>query len=218
MLARFFVPAFAAVLLLTMPAAAKEKTKASQVTCEGVFGPESSEALVKQTFGPDNVVTGMVDGPEGMQMLATTVFPDDPQRTMRFGWWDEDARSGLSYVDLAPSQIAPGGVRIGQTVAEVEALNGAPFTIGGFWWDYGGYANIENGNLAHTVDKICWVSIRFSHADDYSSDIDATPVSGEVQVPSGEALLEMLDVRVAVVSVSWPAPEGYGEDHGQPAD
>jgi len=189
------------------PAIAKEKTKvpAEQVACAGVFGPDSSEALLIETFGAENVVTGQVYGPEGIEMLATTLFPDDPQKTMQMGWWDEENLTKLAYVELAPSQVGPSGVRVGMTVAEIEAINGEPFIIGGFWWDYGGYANIESGNLTDLPGD-CHLSLRFSPAEEYSSAIDVAPVSGEVQIPSGEGLLQILDTRLQVLSLSYASP------------
>jgi hypothetical protein len=199
------------IVLVTAPAFAKEKVKQAEapdtVACDGVFGPQSSEALLIETFGKDNVVTGQVYGPEGMEMLATTVFPNDPQRSMQFGWWDEENLTDLNYVDLSPSQIGPKGIRIGMPVADVAAINEEPFQVGGFWWDYGGYANIETGALTN-LDGGCYLSIRFAPTEEYPEDTDVTAVSGEVQVPSDEPLLETLDVRVQVLSMSYPGPEG----------
>ena len=98
MLARLSLLALCATLAAS-PAIAKTKTVAADdVSCSGVFGPESTEALVKQTFGDGNVVSGDVPGPEGTTMFATTVFPNDPERTMEFGWFNEENRTGLSYV------------------------------------------------------------------------------------------------------------------------
>lgn len=210
MTARLSLLALCAALAIT-PAFAKDKSSApvahSDVACDGVFGPQSSEALLIQTFGADNVVTGQVPGPEGMEMLATTLFPNDPEKTMQIGWWDEADRERLAYVELSPSQVGPLGVRVGMTPAEVEALNGEPFLIGGFWWDYGGYANIESGKLTNLPGG-CYLSLRFSPKDEYPADTDVTAISGEVQVPSGEPLLVQLDTRVQVISLSYPSPEG----------
>ncbi len=203
--------ALCAALLAAGPLAAKEKTKApaapEPVACAGVFGPDSSEALVKDTFGANNVVTGTVYGAEGMEIIATTVFPDDPERKMQFGWFDEENLSRLSYVELAPNQIAPGGVRLGMSVADVVKANGQDFIIGGFWWDYGGYANIEAGSLAGELEGGCSLSIRFSPEDGYPEDIDVTAVSGEVEVPTSEPLLEEIDTRVQVLSLGYPWPD-----------
>lgn len=193
------------VALALSPVAAKDKIKsaAEQLACDGIFGPGSSEASLIAQFGAENVVTGMVYGAEGMEMLATTLFPHDPKRTMQIGWMDEQTRTDIAYVDLSPSQIAPGGVRLGMSVAEVAALNGKGFEISGFWWDYGGYANIESGALTE-LDGGCHLSMRFSPAEEYPEALDITPVAGEVEVPSDHSLLEALDVRLTVLSISYP--------------
>lgn len=195
-------------VLATLPVAAKEKTKPAEpetVSCSGVYGPDSSEALVIETFGAENVETGLVYGPEGMEYIATTVFKDDADRRLEFGWWDEENRTRLSYVDLSFGQAAPLGLRLGMSVAEVEAINGQPFTIGGFWWDYGGYSLFDTGAIGAVPD--CFISIRFSPMVEETGDLDLTPVAGEVQVPSSEPLLEELDVRVNVLTLSYAMPE-----------
>ena len=196
------------VAVLVVPAQAKDKLRPAPetVSCDGVFGPRSSEALLIETFGKDNVVTGMVPGAEGQESLGTTVFPDDPDRSMVFGWWDEANRSYLNYVDLAPGQATPAGVRIGMGVAEVEAINGAPFTIGGFWWDYGGYASFETGELVYP-DSGCGFGIRFDITADIPPDLDADALAGEVTLPSTELLLEQLDAHVVGIGLGYPWPE-----------
>jgi hypothetical protein len=200
MLARISCALLCACLVAT-PALAKDKTDFS---CTGVFGPDSSEALLIETYGADNVVTGQVPGAEGMETLATTVFPDDPDRLMLFGWMDEETRQGLGYVDLPPSIDGPHGVHVGMPVAEVLAINGKPFNIGGFWWDYGGYAQIEQGTLANADDATCFLSLRFAPADDYPQDLDVSAVSGEVSVAADEPLLEKINTRLSTVSISYP--------------
>lgn len=210
MSARPVLALFALALLASTPVAAKDKTKPApmpeEVACSGVYGPDSSEARVIETFGADNVVTGIVPGPEGSEILATTVYPDDPEQSMQFGWWDEDKREYLSYVELSPSQTAPGGARIGMTVAEIVKLNGAPFTINGFWWDYGGYAFIESGAFAMSSEG-CSVSIRFDSTLDAPADTNLDAIAGEVTVPSDEPLLETLGMKVNVLSINYPWPE-----------
>lgn len=205
MRARFSLVALC-VVLAAGPTLAKDKT---EFACDGVFGADSSEALLIKTYGADNVVTGETDGAEGTTMLTTTVFPNDPQRTMVFSWWDEDKRTGLSFADLPPSAKGPEGVRVGMTVAEVEAINGEPFSVGGFWWDYGGYAMINSGKLANVDDERgCYTSLRFAPADKDYGDLDVSTVSGEVTIPSSDPLLAKLDTRVQVLSISHAGPEG----------
>lgn len=184
-------------LLLATPAFAE------QLTCDGPFSADSSEAKLVEAFGQDNVVTGEVAGPEGSTVLATTIFPNDETRRIEVGWWDEDGLSQLAYFTVPSGDVAPQGVKTGMTLAEVEALNGAPFEIGGFWWDYGGYANFTGGKLGSAAEG-CIVSVRFAPKDDYPADLDVNSIAGEVEVPSSEPLLQQLDVRVQSLSVSYP--------------
>lgn len=192
-----------------VPATAKDKVKMDvpvALSCDGVFGPNSSDALVRETFGDENVRTGTVYGPEGIEYLATTVYPDDPDRAMQFSWFDAENLEYLSSVEIAPSQATPEGVKVGMSVAEVEAINGAPFTVGGFWWDYGGGSSFAEGALAPKDDG-CNFWLQFAPKEDYPADLDVSAVSGEVTVPSSEPLLVTLDVRVQSVNLGYPWPE-----------
>ena len=191
--------------LLLLPALllAATPTLAEQLTCDGPFSADSSEAKLIESFGKDNVVTGEVPGPEGSTVLASTIFPNDETKRIEVGWWDEDSLSQLAYFTVPSGDIAPHGLKTGMTVKEVEALNGGPFEMQGFWWDYGGYANFTGGQLG-AADEGCIVSVRFAPKLDYPSDLNVDAISGEVQVPSTEPLLEQLDVRVESLSVSYP--------------
>ena len=192
------------LLLLPALVLVATPTLADQLTCDGPFSADSNEQKLIEAFGKDNVVTGEVPGPEGSTVLATTIFPNDEARKIEVGWWYEDNLSQLAYFTVPSGDIAPQGVKTGMTVKEVEALNGAPFEMQGFWWDYGGYANFTGGKLGGD-DTGCMVSVRFAPANDEApADLDVDAISGEVQVPSSEPLLEKLDVRVESVSVSYP--------------
>ena len=176
---------------------------ATDLTCDGPFAADSSEARLIEAFGKENVVTGEVPGPEGSTVLATTIFPNDEAKRIEVGWWDEENLSQLAYFTVPSADTSPQGVKTGMTVKEVESLNGAPFEMQGFWWDYGGYANFTGGKLGAT-DEGCMVSVRFAPAGEYPNDLNVDAISGEVQVPSSEPLLEQLDVRVETLSVSYP--------------
>lgn len=187
-----------ALLLLAQPALAAE------VTCEGAFAADSSEERLVELFGATNVTTGEVPGPEGTTVIATTVFPNDPGKTLRFGWWDEAAKRELSYVELPPG-TGIAGLMDGMTVREVEALNGEAFTMTGFWWDYGGYAGFQSGRLAD-IPGGCYISVSFEPMAESPAGLDVEPVSGDREVPSTEPLLQTLDVRIVSLSIGYPFP------------
>ena len=184
------------LLLLAAPA------MAADIACEGPFAADSTEARLIETFGKDNVVTGDVPGPEGSTVLATTIFPNDPAKTIEFGWWDEEKHERVAYFTVPPGDTAPGGLRKGLTVKEVEALNGGPFQLYGFFWDYGGAAVFDGGKLEAAADA-CSVSVRFA-VGEYPPDLNVDAISGDTQISSSEPLLEKVDARVDTVTVGYP--------------
>ncbi len=189
----------ALLLALSTPALAEE------IACEGAFGIDSSEARLIEIYGAENVWTGTVPGPEGTKMLATEVFRTSPKRRIQFVWWDEKARKDPSYIELPAKLSAPGGVRAGMSVADVEALNGEPFTLSGFGWDYGGSGWIKSGKLAELPGD-CILTLRFFAAD-YPPGHDYDSIIGDIEVESGNPLIETVGAYLAWVSVGYPHPD-----------
>ncbi len=189
------------VLLPLLLAAAP--LSAAEIVCDGPFAIDSSEARLIEVFGRDNVVSGEVPGPEGTTVFATTVYPDDPERSMEFGWWDEEAREGLAYATIARADTAPGGLRYGMSIAEAEELNGDAFELTGFWWDYGGYSSFLGGALGD-LEGGCRLSAGFEPTADVAADVDLTPVAGDILISSDEPLLELLEARVRSITIGYP--------------
>src|SRR5688572_16171443 len=119
----------AALLMLTTAPVVAEG-----IGCDGVFNQNATLADFEATFGKENVVTGEVPGPEGTTMIATTVYPNDPERTMQLRWWDEENVKYFAGLTLAKGDAGPGGVKLGMSIEEVEAISGEPFRLFGFFW------------------------------------------------------------------------------------
>lgn len=188
-----------AVLALATPALAEE------ITCDGVFAIDSSEARLIQTYGSDNVVTDIVPGPEGIEMLATRVYPDDPKRMLEFVWWDEASLTDPSHIELSSKLVAPGGIRVGMSLAEVETINGEPFSLNGFGWDYGGAAGFSTGALADLPGD-CHLNLQFAYGASPEG-VDTLPAMGDKELTSDDPLLGQMDVRVYGMSIGYPHPD-----------
>jgi hypothetical protein len=180
-------------------------TLAEEIVCEGAFAIDSSEARLIEVYGADNVVTGMVPGPEGSEMLATTVFPDNAKKTLQFVWWHEDTLSDPSYIELPAKAVAPGGLRDGMSLAEVEAINGEPFTLLGFGWDYGGAASFDSGALSDLPGD-CMLSLQFEYGASLDG-VDTLPAMGDKELSSDDPLLAQMQVRIDFISVGYPHPD-----------
>jgi hypothetical protein len=120
-------------------------------------------------------------------------------------WTDDKKRSGLSSASAKkPSTwTGPEGIRIGMTLDEVAKLNGQPFKLNGFEWDYGGYVVDLKGKLA-SLPGGCGLMLRFSPGMALDAKKHAGLI-GEKKLSSSDAKL----LAVKPVLVSWSI--GYAE-------
>ena len=210
------VIATAALLMLTAaPAFAEE------IGCDGVFNANATLADFETAFGKDNVVTGEVPGPEGTTMIATTVYPNDPERTMQLRWWDEENVKYFAGLTLAKGDTGPGGVKRGMPIEAVQAANGEPFTLLGFFWDYGGGAGFDTGKLADLAGE-CFLNLHFTPTLEPLPEAISIAISGEQELRSD--MPEVLAAKVVVdeINLGFPYPPelegemaGEGESEGQ---
>jgi hypothetical protein len=109
---------------------------------------DASEASLRAEFGaafvrPDSVYVG-----EGLSEFGTILFPGDSARELSIIWEDTLERARPRYVYLTGSnsmwRLYP-GVGIGTDLKTLESLNGGPFQLAGFGWDYSGTTASFNG-------------------------------------------------------------------------
>lgn len=185
----------------TQPAATPPLT----LTCSGPFAKDSSHAKLQQAFGSQFVAIQKVDGAEGETFEASVLYRSEPEKRLEVSWNDDKKRSGLSSATAKkPSTwTGPEGIRIGMTLDEVAKLNGQPFKINGFEWDYGGYVVDLKGKLA-SLPGGCGLMLRFSPGMELDGKKHAGLI-GEKKLSSSDAKL----LAVKPVLVSWSV--GYGE-------
>lgn len=91
------------------------------------------------------------------------------------------------------------GITIGTTLEEVEKLNGQPFELYGFGWDYGGYvSDWKGGKLAGLG-----MSIRFEPGEEGQTDIKLV---GDVTLSSDNPAMEKVRARVGELTFNDPTP------------
>jgi len=123
---------------------------AHAVACSENFGKDSSHLKLAMSFGFTNVTATDVEA-NGTKVAASVIFPDDPQQRLEV-WWKDATSSSGTYLIVITGQsdwTAPGGMRLGLTLAELEKLNHKSFKLKGF--DKNGVATISDwggGELA----------------------------------------------------------------------
>lgn len=200
-------PKFAAIALLILAAAppvqaAPAKAGPQVLTCALPVGPRDTAATIRKRFGAA-AVRAKIDGAEGQQIDGIVLWPKDPARRLEL-YLSEDKALRITGVGvLGKSRWQVGGLRLGDGIVKVQQLNGKPFKLSGFDWDYGGYANdMQHGKL-DTLPGGCNLSIRFEPGQ-----VDPYPegISGEVTLSSADPKVRAVRPVVDELSISWPVP------------
>lgn len=182
---------------------------ALEMKCAGVWAPATTEQALIAKYGRANVTREMVYIAEGDETPGTILFANDPARRAEIVWKDQRKYARPEWVRIPrESTWTAFGVRNGMTLAEVEKLNGRPFHLSGFDWDYGGMVTNWRGGIMDTIGgKTCRVSIEFeatypenpTKADEAAAEATA----GDRQLVSSSPHVKRMKPRVAEIIVSY---------------
>lgn len=184
--------------VLAKPAAAPAAVQ--PLTCTAPVGPRDSAATLLTRFrGLARIQT--INGPEGEELRGVVIYPADPRRRLEVLFHDEAMRKPATvrfYHEQARWSVA--GLRIGDPMNKVTQVNGRPFDLFGFEWDYGGQVTDWRGGTLKALPGGCNLSVGLN------SRSETTPESvlGDKTIRSDLAVLRRLDVRVGRLSIGWP--------------
>jgi len=157
----------ATTILLLLASSALAQTAPPQqgpITCAAPVAPDDTERSLKQRYGKDAVVQEL-PGAEGERYKGVVLFPKARDRRVEVAFTDDKAgrASGLTLRDAGkPGVWSVAGVTIGSSLADVQKVNGKPFLVSGFEWDYGGFVtDWKGGTLGRPLPGGCTVAIRF---------------------------------------------------------
>ena len=203
---RFAALASALAITISVAPAAPQATDGKNVLqCEGAFARDSNHARLVQAFGRGSVAYMEVDGAEGAKVKASVVYPDESRRRVEVLWHDEAGRS-------RPATIRAGfksqwrtlrGLRIGSELADVEKINGKPFKMLGFDWDYGGRVSDWMGGTLAAVPGGCDFRLAFEPWAD-APDAARDKVSGDKAFLSTDPNMRASKPTVSEIIISYP--------------
>jgi len=145
-----------ALLLLADPLWAQQRVPTTVVVCSGTFAKDSSHLKLAMFFDSKNITFTDVEAGEGTKVPASVLFPNDPKRRLEVWWSNITARKDIYLIVIGGQStwVAPGGLRLGQTLEQVEKLNHKAFKLKGFDkdgiatgsdWDGGTLATVAGG-------------------------------------------------------------------------
>lgn len=114
----------------------------------GPITASTSETELIKIFGKANVKQTQVDVGEGEVQAGTVIFPNDPTKKASILWSDPDTRLRPASVTITGKKTVwktDSGITIGTPLSKIEELNGKPFAMTGFAWDYEGTVMHANG-------------------------------------------------------------------------
>src|SRR5215469_10862861 len=131
-------------------------TGAHVVACSGTFAQGSSHLELTTAFNSKNITFTDVEASDGSKVPASVLFPNDPKRRLEVWWSNRTTRSDIHLIVISGQSTwtAPGGMRLGQTLEQVEKINHKPFKLKGFdkdriatvsGWDGGALATLAGG-------------------------------------------------------------------------
>jgi hypothetical protein len=126
------------------------------------FADVSGAALLA-AYGQDNLVEQTLPGPEGESYTASVLYPNDPRRRLEIVWVDPATKLHPASIAVSGEDnvwTGPQGLSIGQELADIERINGRPFRLWGFDWDYGGWVSDWDGGV-FASDAGCLTRVRF---------------------------------------------------------
>jgi hypothetical protein len=146
----------------------------------GLIKPGMTAADIEKAYGKKNLKNMDLPGPEGSTFPGAKLF-EGTERELEIVWDPEKENTKIVFDVriLGTAWKFENGLKAGMSIEEVEKINGRPFKVMGFSWDYGGYANFEGGKLDGKV------SIRFNPSTDEIPDY----LQGDKQISSTDKKL-----------------------------
>lgn len=162
------------------------------------FGPlnaNASEQDLIAAYGAEAVQPEAVSLGEGETEPGSLVFGDDPLRRFEVAWTDTLQRRVPAFVLLMGDTTlwhSKRGISLDVSLDSLERLNGKPFGMAGYGWDYGGAVmSWKDGALADLEGRL---ALALAPAN---PDADVTHVLGDGEFLSSDSALRALHPRVS---------------------
>ena len=156
-----------------------------------------SEIELKEAYGK-KVTHGRDFLPEGMGTYPVTVLYAGTSNEVKINWRDTAAYRNINNVILdgnASDWQTTQGIRLGTRLRELEKLNGKPFTLYGFGWDYGGAVQWNGGKLDNQGIFVRLTMLRTTPEEGWNA------LQGDNKFMSNDSMVARADIVVDYISL-----------------
>jgi hypothetical protein len=168
---------------------------------------KTSEADLRQRYGAASVDSTRIHIGEGETMAGTVIFPADSLRRAEIVWQDSLNRRRPARLILRGKQShwqVNQGISLGTSLEELERLNGRPFTLAGFGWDYAGVVTDWNGGRLDSA--LAGVKLYLDPGPAQSESSPYSQVLGDRDYSSALPAMQQLNPRVSQIFVDFEGP------------
>ena len=173
----------------------------------GPVSRETGEAELRQHYGADAVEATRIEIGEGETAAGAVVFPKDSLRRTEIIWQDSVSRRRPARIMIRGSRTQwqlPEGITLGTSLQELERLNGRPFVLAGFGWDYAGVVTDWKGGALDTA--LAGMKLYLDPgAAQYESQAYAQ-VQGDRDYSSALPPMQQLNPHVATIFLDFESP------------
>lgn len=164
----------------------------------------TSRAQLERQFGRSNVVEGEVPLGEGESEPGTILFPSDPKRRLEILWENprtKDAPASIRCTGEESLWHTVHRISLGTSLRELERLNGKPFRLSGFGWDYSGtLISWDGGKLEKDMPGV-W--LRLAPRRQSVRERDQSSVEGDREFTSRHLEMQRLNPKVYFLLVEF---------------
>jgi len=164
----------------------------------GAIDVSTTRDKLSALYGADNLVDTDYPVGEGETVPATVIFPGTSREATVLWYYDEPGRRIDRVVITGEEWLLPDGIRYGDELEAVEEINGGPFMLYGFGWDYGGVGYFKGGKLDRKVQV--WFRPTIEEGPDYEA------VLGDSLFNSADPAMRIVDPRIAEIAIILGAP------------
>jgi hypothetical protein len=195
---------------MPMEAAADSAASEWRIVPGDAAGPwkiETSEADLRQRYGASSVEATRIQIGEGETMPGTVLYPRDSLQRVEVVWQDSVNRRRPARVTLRGSRSrwqVNRGISLGTSLQQLERLNGRPFTLAGFGWDYAGVVTDWKGGALDS--SLVGVKLYLDPGPAQYQSAPYSQVLGDRDYSSALPAMQQLAPRVAQIFVDFEGP------------
>ncbi len=168
----------------------------------------TTRADLVRRFGGSRVLNGRIYVGEGESESGTIVFPGDPKKRLDITFGERTRTHPMIVRISGQNSIAAtfGNIRIGTPLKQIEKINGRPFTLAGFEWDYSGTVLSWKGGKIDKVQPGCRIGLRLNYEQNSTTKRWASQVQGDRSFSSHQAAMQALNPRVYQIWIAYWKP------------